>query len=115
MFKDKAYEITNIELLTELSSYSSNASSLLLEHTEQSFILRGTKNLYFCIGGYRSCLHIKFHAFIKVNSKANVTFRAIITQGFTARLVNSLSKHLVQPLRLNLDTSSEAGEIYFSA
>lgn len=34
--KDKAYEITNIELLTELSSYSSNTSSVLLEHAEQS-------------------------------------------------------------------------------
>lgn len=34
--KDKAYEITNIELLTGLSSYSSNASSVLLEHTEHS-------------------------------------------------------------------------------
>lgn len=31
--KDKAYEITNIELL---SSYSSNASSVQLEYTEHS-------------------------------------------------------------------------------
>lgn len=39
----------------------------------------------------------------------------MITQGFIARLVNSLSKHQVQPLCLSLHTSSEAGEIYFSA
>lgn len=34
--KDTAYEITNIELLTEVSSYSSNPGSVLLEHTEHS-------------------------------------------------------------------------------